>query len=161
MWGVDILEVKESYVLVCIDYFQRFAMECLIRDKKSTTISGKMREWYEEFGNPQCIVIDHGGEFNNDQFKQMCIDRQIECHMVAIEHHKSAGRIERFNRTLREAIRKSNQVVIDPLLINNLVGKYNNTRHSAIQITPMEAWSGIEPKKLCNLNSNKSAYAGI
>lgn len=49
------------------------------------------------------------------------------------------GKIERFNRTLKQRIMRVNQSIpITQTLLNSLIENYNNTDHSAIHATPLE-----------------------
>lgn len=98
---------------------------------------------------PEKIVVDHGNELHNSTFHDMCVERNIAHHIIVVDHHQSAGRIERFNRTIREAIRKVNPVVIREEVVEEVLRKYNITKHTAIKMSPSEAWNGMNSEVLC------------
>jgi hypothetical protein len=70
----------------------------------------------------------------SDVVKGWMIEIQIFHHVTSRHHHCSNGRIERFNRTIGEGLRKQN---IESKL-KKRYEKYNKTVHSAIGITPEE-----------------------
>ncbi|KAI5182287.1 hypothetical protein PAEPH01_2882 [Pancytospora epiphaga] len=58
--------------------------------------------------------------------------------MIRTNYHQSNGRIERFNRTLREYIRKMDKNKKLEEHIERAIDIYNRTLHSGIRVTPVE-----------------------
>jgi len=91
------------------------------------------------------LESDAGSEFDNNQLKEMCIQSEIELFLFdKKESPNSMGKIERFNKTIRDKITKymtakeTNRFIdVLPKLIDN----YNNTKHRSINMTPNEAYS--------------------
>ena len=59
--------------------------------------------------------------------------------MTSPHHHRSNGRIERFNRTILEGINKQGQKLHLTERLQNVLKIYNRVRHSSINMTPEEA----------------------
>jgi hypothetical protein len=92
--------------------------------------------------SPEEVITDNGREFNNGQFKKLCVQRKIKYTTVGVESHRSNGRVERVIRTVREAILKRGCKTQEEELLK-IEDLYNNTYHSAIKCTPSEAWNDI------------------
>ena len=79
--------------------------------------------------------VDKGKEFYNKQVQNL-----IE--LYSTENEEKSSVVERWNRTMKEKMWKyfsanSTRVYID--VLQKLVDQYNNTRHSSIKMTPIEA----------------------
>lgn len=99
--GVDILDVKNTYVLMGIDYFTRYPIAKVVESKRAEMIIEVLEKWFKEWRNQEKLVMDKGREFENKWIEDLCIRRGIERHIVSTDHHKGNGRIERLNRTMR------------------------------------------------------------
>ncbi|KAI5173804.1 hypothetical protein PAEPH01_2028 [Pancytospora epiphaga] len=85
---------------------------------------------------------------------------------ISTGHHQSNGRVERVNRTIREYIRKFNQQDKLEERVGRAIYAYNNALHSAIKMTPNEAWTSefkgtdeSKRNKLKNQNKKENVYA--
>ena len=156
--ALDLVDLGSSgkYALLCIDYFTRFVMGCLVENKRSETILDVVRHWCEE-GKPEEIITDNGREFSNEMFTRFCQENRIEHRRVAVESHRSNGRIERVIRTIREGLLKAGGNDIETKLAE-VIQKYNNTFHRAIGKTPKEAVME-EDTDLVVSNSKYGGYA--
>lgn len=158
--GIDVLEIENDYYLVGIDYFTRFGVVEKLKNKESKEVIRVLEFWFNKHGNPEKVISDHGKEFNNDNFKDLCISKSIVHHMTSLESHQSNGRVERLHRTLRDLVRKHvNKCKDMKELVDFAIQSYNKTRHSAIKITPEEAWNSIDTGNLKNQNSKENPYA--
>ncbi|KAG0437190.1 Transposon Tf2-6 polyprotein, partial [Dictyocoela muelleri] len=89
-------------------------------------------------GKWDILHTDNGGEFENERVKNIC--RQFGVTMIHGRpyHPQSQGQIERFNRTIKERLRKSlsNDDKNWSDIINRIVYFYNNNIHSATKMKP-------------------------
>ncbi|KAM0677238.1 hypothetical protein COBT_004241, partial [Conglomerata obtusa] len=97
-----------------------------------------LKDWTSQ-NVPEKIITEHGKEFCNENFEKMCTDKKILHTKVAVESQNSNGRIERVIRTIREGLLKAEDKILQNLAFT--VGKYNETYHEAIKMTPKEAAS--------------------
>lgn len=139
--GVDILEYDNVYLLIGIDYYTRFMMGSVLKSKNSKEINEKLVMWFKKLGNPEELIMDEGLEFDNQVIEEMCLNRGIKRHVIAVEHHKGNGRVERLNRTLRDYFRKNdpNKKMDKNELLGRAIATYNETMHSAIKISPQRS----------------------
>ena len=89
--------------------------------------------------------VDIGREFYNKDVRKL-----VE--LYSTENEEKSCVIERFNRTIKENIFKyfsanSTRKYID--VLDKLVYKYNNTVHSSIKMTPVEASLMKNENKVC------------
>ena len=54
-----------------------------------------------DFGTPRSIVLDNGGEFTSNEFRQFCNRHQITLHYTTPYHPQGNGITERMHRTLK------------------------------------------------------------
>ncbi|KAI5179053.1 hypothetical protein PAEPH01_2593, partial [Pancytospora epiphaga] len=105
MLGIDLLEIKETYVLVAIDYYTRYGWATVVPMKQGKEIVKTLEHLIiRRVENPETIVADQGLEFNNQWIEEMCRRRNMKLHLIGTDHHQSNGRVERLNRTIREYI---------------------------------------------------------
>ena len=77
---------------------------------------------------------DSGKEFNNELVTNWSLENQIEHELVTPYYHKGNGRIERANRTIRDALRKSRGLL--RVNLEKVIERYNDTIH----ITAHPTW---------------------
>lgn len=83
------------------------------------------------FGFPKRIISDRGTAFTSKSFKQFCTSNQIKHVLNAVASPRSNGQVERFNRTLVEAINKSTTDEKDwDACLKKVVWGINNTVNS-------------------------------
>ena len=106
--------------------------------------------------HPKIVESDNGNEFNNHKIKTMFHDNNIQYIVYDKTYNEfSLGKIERFNRTIRERIKsymkinKTNKYID---VIDRLINNYNNTIHSSINDKPKDA----NEKKIYNNEMNKA-----
>lgn len=156
--ALDLIEyrIENCWILISIDYYTRFVMAKVIKSKSSTAILSVLKDWTSQ-NAPEEIITDNGKEFCNENFEKMCTDKKILHTKVAVESHNSNGRIERVIRTVREGLLKAEGKILQEKL-EFTVGKYNETYHEAIKMTPKEAASmNNEELYLANSKFGKNA----
>ena len=79
--------------------------------------------------------VDKGKEFHNKDVKD-----SIE--LYSTENEEKASVVERWIRTMKEKMWKyftANSTNVYTYMLSDLVKEYNNTRHSSIKMTPVQA----------------------
>ena len=107
MGPLPVTERGNKYIVTCIDYLTKWAEAKLLPDKSAMQVA-----WFIydkiicRYGCPAIIQSDNGLEFVNEIIKQLLEKFQIWHQRVSPYHPQANGMIERFNRTLGEALSK-------------------------------------------------------
>ena len=128
------------YGFVGIDNFTKYAWVVPIKTKTPKDLTDAMQEIFDKIGVPKQLYSDQEGSFNNASFIQLINKNKVKHIMVVDKAHT----VERCNRTLKENIfKRLNALGLDPdkwtSQLDNVVTKYNNTVHSSIKMTPVDA----------------------
>lgn len=83
------------------------------------------------------LIVDNGKEFHNKKLEKWCHEKGIKLEYSVPHYHQSNGRIERANRTIREALKKTKGCT--RLVLNGILETYINVDHRGIGMTPIEA----------------------
>ncbi|XP_035206088.1 uncharacterized protein K02A2.6-like [Stegodyphus dumicola] len=78
--------------------------------------------WVSRFGVPQCIVTDQGRQFTSQMFKNLAAICGAKLLHTTPYHPQCNGKIERFHRTLKAAIKAHNNVKWSDMLPTILLG---------------------------------------
>lgn len=132
--GIDLLEVtKNVWVIVAIDYYTRKIFAKNIKSKNPKKII-KFLEYLKSEIKIVTLISDNGREFSNKEVENWCKNNGIT-HLFSIPYyHQSNGRVERANKTLREALKKTPGVL--KIKLKQIVSNYNNLTHRGIGMTP-------------------------
>jgi hypothetical protein len=87
------------------------------------------------------LTSDLGSEFISKEFEKLDTEHNIMHTYVDAGDKTSMGKIERFNRTIRDKItkhQKANKTLNWVDVLDELVANYNNTVHSSIDLAPNE-----------------------
>lgn len=162
--GIDLLIVNENLkVIVMIDYFTRIIFARCIASKEAIKILHFVDTVYQKFKFKK-LICDNGKEFQNELLKRFAERNEIELDYGIPYYHASNGRVERANRTIRDALKKVNKPI--RIALKDVVDKYNRTIHRGIGMAPIEAmkpenWKKVRDtrrdmvKNLIDLNQNK------
>ncbi|GFO21463.1 Pol polyprotein [Plakobranchus ocellatus] len=95
-----------EYVLLIVDQFIKW-VECfpLPSQTAEVTASIAVREFFSRFGCPLHIFTDQGRNFESNLFKMECESVHIHKCRTTPYHPSSNGQVERYNRTLLNAVR--------------------------------------------------------
>ena len=106
--AMDLKFFNGSIILHLIDHLSRFSAAAIVKSKKAEEIIEKFFEiWVQNFGPPKKFFCDNGGEFNNEQFREMCDRMNIVIKTTAAESRWSNGLCERHNGVLAEMLTKT------------------------------------------------------
>lgn len=95
------------YLLTVIDHLTGWAEAFPIPTKTSENVWNKLyREFFPRYGIPSEVVSDQGSEFNSHEIRSNFRALQIKHKRTTPGHPQTNGITERFNRTLKETLRK-------------------------------------------------------
>ena len=81
-----------------INHTTRFSIGAIIHSKHKEVIIDKVfKHWMALFGTPNLFLSDNGGEFNNDVFRKMGEQLNINIKTTAAESPWSNGVVEKHN----------------------------------------------------------------
>ena len=129
------------YCLIVIDNFSKYGWAIPIKNKNSQTIKDIFCHIFTVSNSkPKNLKSDRGKEFYNNTFQNLLKINKINHYSRYTD--KGPPVVERFNRTIRDMLKKpiflngdANWINIIPTIIN----KYNNKIHSTIKLTPIQA----------------------
>jgi len=100
---------KGVNILYLIDMFTKFTTARIIKDKKpSTIIDNVVQMWIGNgFGTPAKFLADNGGEFANEDYKDMCENLNIEVLHTAAENPWQNGLCERNHAVVDRCLEKN------------------------------------------------------
>ena len=124
-----------------------------------------LNTWISRFGSPEIIITDQGRQFESQQFEEFCKTMGIEHRRTTAYHPQSNGKIERWHRTLKNALRAASmnankewihRLPKTLLFLRNCMGSDNkaspsqltlgaNTRLPGDIITSMDIFDDREP----------------
>lgn len=107
--AMDLITYEQGvWILHLIDLFSRYSAACVRRSKKQDVmVDAIMKVWISYFGQPRKFLADNGGEFLNEEYKEMCEMFNIEEAKTAAESPWANGVCERHNAVIKEAVRKT------------------------------------------------------
>lgn len=160
IWNIDLVEIIESaqnrnfrFILTVIDNLSKYAWIRLLKNKKAQTVLKAFRDIISKSKRkPQILGSDSGSEFVNKLFRKFLIENNIKIYYMRTPF--KAVLIERFNRTLKERIRKyayhhkTNRFVD---VIDKIVENYNKSIHSGTRMRPIDVKSHSERQAFRNL----------
>ena len=150
IWSLDILDLKDygpennrgyRYVLVVIDNFSKFGWTVPPKNKNAQTIKDSFENTLiSSKRKPNLIETDRGKEFYNNIFQDFLNKNNIK--LYSRNTSLGAGFAERFNRTIRDLLKrlvfeKGDGNWID--ILQTITKQYNNRIHSSTKLTPIQA----------------------
>ena len=153
-----------KYLLAVIDVFSKYEYLIPLKDKTGKSVASASKTIFKE-RKPGKMWVDKGKEFYNKDVKEL-----IE--LYSTENEEKSSVVERWIRTMKEKMWKyftdnNTNVYVD--ILPDLVEDYNNTRHSSIKMTPVEAskkknelevWRNLYPNRLDIININPKFSIG-
>ena len=103
---MDLKELGPSlWFLHIIDEFTRFSNAAIIRSK-TAVIKKFLQCWISLFGAPQKVISDNGGEFDSNEFRDLCENFNITVKTTPAYSPWSNGLCEKHNHMLAETVLK-------------------------------------------------------
>ena len=127
-------------LLCAIDLFSKYAFVIPLKHKKGISIVNAFNKIIKQSNRkPNKIWVDQGGEFYNNVFKKWLSENDIIMYSTYNEGKLVVA--ERFIRTLKNKLYKhmmANSKNIYYNVLDDVVDKYNNTKHSTIKMKPID-----------------------
>lgn len=129
-----------KFLLTVIDCFSRLATAIPIRSKHAHRVVDGMKLAFNQLGTPQKLQTDAGKEFYNTQMKSFLRQRGVI--LFSTDQELKAQIVERFNRTIRDKIKKyliyaKTLKYID--VLPQLLQSYNRAKHRSLRgFSPIE-----------------------
>ena len=141
--AMDLKQWRSGYILYLIDLFSRLTVGRLIKNKRPPTIlSNVMEMWVGSgFGAPGKFLADNGGEFNNEEYRDMCQNLNVEIMHTAAESPWQNGICERNHAVVDlclEKILEENPAISDKVAL----GWALNAKNS------LQMWNGFSSYQL-------------
>ena len=142
IWAADLADMQAfskfnrdiKYLLAVIIVFSKYGWLVPLKDKTCKSIAMALKTIFKE-RQPEEMWVDKGKEFYNKDVKEL-----VE--LYSTENEEKSSVVERWIRTMKERMWKyftdnNTNRYVD--VLTDLVKGYNNTRHSSIKMTPVEA----------------------
>ena len=161
-WSADLIDKSSlskynnnyKFILTVIDIFTKYAWAIPLKNKSGLSITNGFKTILSDGRKPEKLWVDRGSEFYNKTFKSLLKEygtgkaasgisetaSQIELYSTYSD--LKAVFIERFNRTLLHIINKPMFINGDGNwvnILNDAVLTYNNSIHSTVNMTPVDA----------------------
>ena len=105
--AMDLKFYKNKIILHLIDHATRLSASMFVKSKEPKEIvSALFKIWIQIYGAPTKFMSDNGGEFANDDFKDMCEAMNIYVKVTAAESPFSNGLVERHNMIIGNMLDK-------------------------------------------------------
>ena len=148
IWAADLVEMQKfskwnkgiKYLLMVIDVFSKYGWIRGLKDKKTETVSKAFDDIFKSKRKPKMLWTDKGSEFISKHFKDFLKREGIKLYHT--ENEEKSSVVERWNKTIKNRMWKMftvNNNTVYWNILHKLVDDYNNTRHSSIKMTPVEA----------------------
>ena len=84
--AMDLKQFRGVYILHMVDHATRYSAAAIISSKQKEVIIDKIfKHWIAIFGTPNLFLSDNGGEFNNELFREMGEQLNINIKTTASE----------------------------------------------------------------------------
>ena len=142
IWAADLADMTAlskdnegvNFLLLVIDIFSKYGWIVPLKNKKGETVANALKTIFKE-RKPEKLWTDKGKEFYNKDVKDL-----IE--LYSTENEEKSSIVERWIRTMKEKMWKyftDNNTYNYMNILPELVEDYNNTVHSSIKMTPIDA----------------------
>ena len=164
IWAADLVDMRSfskwnkgyKYLLMVIDVFSKYGWIRGLKDKKTETVRLAFADILRD-RKPKMLWTDKGSEFISRHFKEF-LKKKNRIKLYHTENEEKSSVVERWNKTIKTKVWKmftvnNNTIYWDK--IDKIADNYNNTWHSSIQMSPIEASKKKNENKVrSNLYSN-------
>ncbi|KAI5151864.1 hypothetical protein ENBRE01_2444 [Enteropsectra breve] len=135
-WNGFLKISPKEKIIMAIDYFSRYLFAKVLETKQWFKTMEFIKEVYKKLPF-KTLVADNGCEFNNEAVKEWTSANGVKMEYSIPYYHESNGRIERANRTIRDALKRVKGA--DKIKLGKIIDKYNNIKRRGIGMSPVEA----------------------
>ena len=147
IWCSDLVEMQQfkwnkgcRYLLMVLDLFSKYGWIVPLKDKKGETVAESFKTIFKEDRKPQYLWTDKGKEYYNKNMRELLEKNSIT--LYSTENEEKSSVYERWNRTIKTKMWKQftvqgNTIYLD--ILPKILSQYNNSKHSSIKMTPIEA----------------------
>ena len=155
LWQIDLSDVSSiktynknyRFLLFVVDVFSKYGWVRPLPDKTGPTLAKVMEEVITTSNRkPLHIMSDKGGEFVNAAFKKLMKKYNINFYTSQNEETKAAF-VERLQRTFKTKMFRfftENGTLSYINVLQDIMSSYNNTKHSATKVSPVEVTKSNE-----------------
>ncbi|GMF56775.1 unnamed protein product [Phytophthora fragariaefolia] len=137
-WQIDLAFWEKRPILTVININSRLGFAKVLSNKTAATVLAALKA-FVRLHKVDIITSDNGSEFMNSQAQEFFKTKKIEHYNNEPGDHGAMGKIERFNRTLKQRLTKMSPKRISQKLITDVIENYNTTFHRSIGMTPNDA----------------------
>ncbi|GMF15433.1 unnamed protein product [Phytophthora lilii] len=137
-WQMDLAFWEKRPILTAININSRLGYAKLSSNKTAATVLAALKA-FVHLHTVHILTSDNGSEFMNSQAQEFFQTKKIEHYNNEPDDHGTMGKIERFNRILKQRLTKMSPKRITQKLITDVIENYNSTFHRSIKLTPNEA----------------------
>ena len=142
IWGADLADISAlskdnegiNFLLLVINIFSKYGWIVPLKDKKGETVANALKTIFKE-RRPEKLWTDKGREFYNKDVKEII-------NLYSTENEEKSSIVERWIRTMKDKMWKyftDNNTYTYMNVLPDLLEDYNNTVHSSIKMTPVDA----------------------
>jgi len=142
-WSLDVVgpiqhDSQDRFLLVAVEALSRYAKVWPLPAVPASAVVAALSEICAEFGPPAEIVSDNGANFEAGEVAAFCASKRIKHHLTVPYHPEANGQVERLNRTLLDAIKRSlvGSGAAWPDVARRAVERYNGARHTVTLEAP-------------------------
>ena len=154
MVSIDFLQLDKcnggfKYAMVVTDNFTKFCQIYATRTKTAKAAADKLfNNFVLQFGFPERIHSDQGGEFNNNLFRELRRLADIKSSTTTPYHPQGNGQTERMNRTLINMLKALSEPAKKDWKshLPKLAFAYNSTENKTTGFSPFYLMFGRESK---------------
>ena len=123
-----------------LDPFSKYGWIAPLKDKKGESVTQAFKAIFKEGRKPQYQWTDKGKEYYNKHMKELL--QKCNITLYSTENEQESSVCKRGNRTIKTKMWKQFTVQGNTQylsIIPKVLSQYNNTKHSSIKMTPLEA----------------------
>ena len=134
------------YLLVLTDRFSKYTKAYPLPNKETKTVAETVvTRWIHEYGEPEQIHTDQGGEFESFLMRDLLKLYGVNKSRTTPYHPEGNAQVERYNQTIATMLSVLSTDYRDwDLKIPLAVSGYNGTIHATTSFTPNKLWFGRE-----------------
>ena len=132
-----------------IDVFSKFGWIEPLKDKRGESVAHAFGKIFKSSRQTRLLWTDKGSEFYNSNVKRLLKEHKIT--LYSMENEEKSSVVERWNQSIKLRLWKmfsvnNNTIYHDKL--GKVVDEYNNSFHSSVKMTPVEASQDENERKV-------------